>query len=213
MTSSGKRTGPGRSAKDHETPSTENASIASRRKSSKHCKNIVPPTGTGRWTAGKRTELVSGASRRSSGRRLLHGEREMAFRVEDKAEAYADNFERQCTLNLKNLDDMNLVDNVDQRRLAAPSESICAACPAEVKKLIKSTNARKAPGSDNMGNRVLQHLPVRAVSFLTIIVNAMLTFRRFTSQWKCVDVIMLLKSHQPSKFPQSYMPTSVYSPP
>lgn len=143
----------------------------------------------------------------------LHGERGVAFRVEDKAEAFADSMERQCTLNLGNadLDHMDRIERSVQRRLKLHAEPIRPANPAEISSFLRKTNVRKAPGPDSIGNRALHHLPVRAVSFLTIIINAMLTFRHFPSQWKRADVIMLQKPRQPSNFPQSYRPISLLS--
>lgn len=141
----------------------------------------------------------------------IHGENGVVFSVPEKAEAFADSFERQCTPNFvgADLDHIELVEAEVRRKLRDHGGHLRPTNPAEVKNRIQLTNVRKASGPDGINNKVLQQLPVRAVSCLTNIVNAMLRLRHFPCQWKCADVIMLQKPGQAGTFPQNYRPISL----
>jgi hypothetical protein len=56
--------------------------------------------------------------------------------------------------------------------------------PIEVQYVIRGFKVSKAPGPTGIPNRVLKHLPARAVSFLTKIFNAILLTHYFSNMWK-----------------------------
>lgn len=142
----------------------------------------------------------------------IHGENGLTHTAEDKAEAFADCMELQCSPNFEDAD-LDHVERIEAevRRLLRTRDRdvIRPTNPAEVKKLIQRTNPKKAPGPDGISNRALKEFPVRAVAALTNIINAVLRLRHFPSTWKIADVVMIKKPGQSGTFPQNYRPISL----
>jgi len=66
----------------------------------------------------------------------------------------------------------------------------------EVSSEIKWLNSKKAPGWDKKDGITLKILPPKCVRFLMFIFNAMLRVDHFPSQWKCAEIIMILKPNK-----------------
>jgi hypothetical protein len=64
--------------------------------------------------------------------------------------------------------------------------------PDEVLEAIRGLKVNKAPDSNGIPNRPLQHLPQRAASLLVHIFNAILLTHHFSIAWKHVRVISIL---------------------
>jgi hypothetical protein len=69
--------------------------------------------------------------------------------------------------------------------------------PDVVQDAIRGVRVSKAPSPNGIPNRVLKHLPQRAVSVLFKIFNAILT-HQFPTVWKHARVISILKPGKPS---------------
>jgi hypothetical protein len=65
--------------------------------------------------------------------------------------------------------------------------------PDELYTAIKVLKASKAPGPNGIPNRVLKHLPKRAVSFLAHVFNAVLRIHHFPQAWKHARANSILK--------------------
>jgi hypothetical protein len=65
-----------------------------------------------------------------------------------------------------------MVDVVMRAYEYAPASEPTSTTPSEVIKAIKGLNVGKAPGPNGIPNRVLRHLPKRAITFLTKVFNA-----------------------------------------
>jgi hypothetical protein len=79
----------------------------------------------------------------------------------------------------------------------------------EVQETIRGLKVGKAPGPNGIQNRALKHLPMRAVSLLVQIFNAVLRTHHFPPVWKHARVISILK---PGKDPAQrtfYRPISL----
>lgn len=143
----------------------------------------------------------------------IHGETGMAFTLEEKAEAHADNLETQCSPLCVDEEDEDFIDRIERvvsRRLRNEDrQHIEHASPAEVKEAIARCKSKKAPGPDGIGNAALKALPLKAVVSLTGIINATLRLRHFPAQWKCADVVVLPKPKANPTFPQNYRPISL----
>ncbi|GJQ65109.1 hypothetical protein Trydic_g7254 [Trypoxylus dichotomus] len=144
----------------------------------------------------------------------IHGARGVAFTTEDKAEAFAETLERQCSPVYENVD----VDRIGRihrqvRDLLTAEEDdeepIRPTSPEEVIAIVKSFRPTKAPGPDGVTYRVLKHAPKKFVMHMTNICNAMLRLRHFPSQWKLADVVMIPKPGQSHNWPQNYRPISL----
>jgi hypothetical protein len=64
--------------------------------------------------------------------------------------------------------------------------------PDEDHEAIRGLKVRKAPGPNGIPNRVLKHLPQRAIPLLVQIFNAILPTHHFPTGWKHARVISYL---------------------
>lgn len=81
--------------------------------------------------------------------------------------------------------------------------------PSEVRRNIKSMDNNKAPGFDLIDKKILEELPRKAITYLTMLFNAILRVGYFPDVWKASLVIMIQK---PGKSPHevtSYRPISL----
>ncbi|GJQ79092.1 hypothetical protein Trydic_g5348 [Trypoxylus dichotomus] len=143
----------------------------------------------------------------------IHGVRGVAFTTEDKAEAFAETLERQCSPIYENVD-VNRIGRIHRRvrdflTAEEDKESIRPTSPEEVKAIVKSFRSNRAPGPDGITYRALKHAPRKFVMHMTNICNAMLRLRHFPSQWKQAGVAMIRKPGQPPHWPQNYRPISL----
>lgn len=83
--------------------------------------------------------------------------------------------------------------------------------PPEIQGLIHNLQNRKAAGPDNISNRALKNLPIKALVYIVTIVNAMFTLQKFPSRWKSANVIFFQKPGKSPKLPQNYRPISLLS--
>jgi hypothetical protein len=67
----------------------------------------------------------------------------------------------------------------------------------------------KSPGPNGIPNRVLGHLPKRAITFLTKVFNAVLHRQYFPSAWKHDRVVSILNPGKDPTLPFSYRPISL----
>lgn len=147
----------------------------------------------------------------------IHGERGVVHTDAEKAEAFADSLERQCTPNYANAD-LRHIERVHRGvglALEDPDhpdlDIIEPASAEEVRGLIRKTKLRKAPGPDGISNGALKALPGKAIAALTGIINASLRLRHFPRSWRRADVVVIPKPGKPRNFPQNYRPISLVS--
>jgi hypothetical protein len=81
--------------------------------------------------------------------------------------------------------------------------------PKEVQEAIGGLKVSKSPGTNDIPNRALKHLPQRAVSLLVLLFNAILVTQHFPSVWKQARVISILKPGKDPALPSSYRPISL----
>ncbi|XP_072375190.1 uncharacterized protein [Diabrotica undecimpunctata] len=101
----------------------------------------------------------------------LHGENSIVYIEQDRAEVLKDELERACRNNEHPHEDIDFTIQVENeaRRLKRRKGrvGIVHTPPDGIKNLIKMTNARKAPGPDNITNKALKDLPTKAVVYIT----------------------------------------------
>lgn len=143
----------------------------------------------------------------------IHGERGVVHTVPQKAEAFADNLELQCSPNYidADLDHIGEINRSVRRKLrdSDDDEIIKPTSPAEVRAIIKRLRVKKAPGVDGINNRMIKHLPDRGVMHIVAIINGMLRLRHFPARWKVADVIFIPKAQSDLRFPQNHRPISL----
>ena len=80
---------------------------------------------------------------------------------------------------------------------------------AEVVETLAHTNVPKAPGYDLISGTVLQELPPKAITFLTILYNSILRLSYYPLLWKFAQIIMVPKPGKPVAEVASYRPISL----
>lgn len=122
----------------------------------------------------------------------IHGERELAYDTEEKAEVLPDSIEKQCR---------NVHDNIDldhigkahksvrSRLLGDQTSDIDFVTPNEIVKITSKLNIKKAPGPDDIPNAALRQLQNKAIVVLTAIINTCFRLGRFSTTWKEAYVI------------------------
>ena len=88
--------------------------------------------------------------------------------------------------------------------LMAPTSEPTLTNPEEVKEAIRGLWGGKAPGPNSIPNRVVKHLPQRALSNLVLIFNAILHTHHFPTAWKHTRVISIQKPGKDPALPSFY---------
>jgi hypothetical protein len=88
----------------------------------------------------------------------------------------------------------------------APASEPKLTSPSEVLQAVRGLKVGKAPGPNGIPNRVLRHLPKRAITFLTKVFNAVLRRQYFSSAWNHARVVSILKPGKDPTLPSSYRP-------
>lgn len=136
-----------------------------------------------------------------------------AVKDKDKANALADHFESVHHLTHdfgeKEFDQEILNSYNEIKKLEISSQDICHVTPREVRRAIKQTKSKKAPGFDDIQNIVLKNLPVKAIVQLTNIFNSCFRLSYFPKYWKTAIILPFHKAGKNKNIPQSYRPISL----
>lgn len=82
---------------------------------------------------------------------------------------------------------------------------------SEIKMIIKELKMRKAPGEDNISNRVIKFFPSEFIEILTKVFNSCLSISHFPSQWKIGKIVAIPKPGKDHSIPTNYRPISLLS--
>jgi hypothetical protein len=91
----------------------------------------------------------------------------------------------------------------------APASKPRLTTSSEVLKAIKELKVGKTPGPNSIPNRILRHLPKRAITFLMKVFNAVIRRQYFPPVWKHVRVLPFLKPVKYATQPPSYRPRNL----
>lgn len=105
----------------------------------------------------------------------LHEALEMVSTAEGKADAFATSLEIDCLNNEHESEYMDFTEEVEEEYDNEPeSGQLAPSSFDEARGIIKSMSAKKPPGGDQITNRAIKHLPLKATVFLTAIINGIL---------------------------------------
>jgi hypothetical protein len=138
----------------------------------------------------------------------LQGSGGLALSDSVKAEALADSLEAQFQ-PVEDPSDPAFTEGVHMEVRAyeyAPASEPTLTTHSDV---INGIKVGKAPGPNVIRNRVLCHLPKRAITFLTKMFNAVLRRQYFPPVWKHALVLPILKPGKDLTQPSSYRPISL----
>jgi hypothetical protein len=130
----------------------------------------------------------------------------VALSDSEKAEALADCHEAQF-LPVDNPSDPAFTELVDVEMRAyeyAPTSEPTFTTPSEVIMAIKGLKFGKAPGPNGVPNSVLRHLPKRAITFLTKVINTVLRRQYFRLDSAHARELPILKPGKDPTQPSSY---------
>jgi hypothetical protein len=136
----------------------------------------------------------------------LQGPGGVALSDSERADALSDRIEAQFQ-PVDEPSDPAFIEMVDVQMRAyeyAPASEPILITTSEVLNAIKGLNFGKANSPNGIPNRVLRHLPKRAITFLAKVFNAVLRRQYFPPVWKHARVLPILK---PGKDPRSPLPT------
>ncbi|GFS50147.1 probable RNA-directed DNA polymerase from transposon X-element [Trichonephila clavipes] len=108
-------------------------------------------------------------------------------------------------------DDEVVTSTVSTFLSSSPSTQIEPAMPDEIINFIKNTSSKKAPGKDTITNKMLKNFPIKLILILTILVNKILKFHHFPSNWKEAIIFPIIKPGTNKNLPNSYRPISLLS--
>lgn len=81
--------------------------------------------------------------------------------------------------------------------------------PSEVLYIVKKLPNNKAPGHDLITNKIVKHLPKKAIILLTYFFNAILRLFYFPPTWKHLVIILVHRQGKSIDSPSSYRPISL----
>jgi Reverse transcriptase (RNA-dependent DNA polymerase)/Endonuclease-reverse transcriptase len=139
----------------------------------------------------------------------LSGPNGLIFSAADKAEAFADFFEKQFKLNPGPV--LPEVHSTIKTINESPIPGGLFTSPGNIHTIIKHLPKRKAPGEDSISNTALKYLPFKSIVTLTNIVNGCLRLGYFPDQWKPSILITIKKPRKEPTHPSSYRPIALLS--
>jgi hypothetical protein len=80
------------------------------------------------------------------------------------------------------------------------------ASPEEICNIIKSLPNNKAPGPDNIPNKIIKNLSKKAIVQLHYIINAIIKLQHFPRQWKIATVVPILNKIKTPQTPATTAP-------
>jgi hypothetical protein len=143
-----------------------------------------------------------------------------AFTDKEKADLLANYYSSVHDLDLENraltYRQKEIIDLTEKLTNSTPEldEKYCRrnlTSPNEVKMVIKKLPNNKAPGLDNITNRMVKNLTHKTVVQLHYIINATIKLQHFPSPWKRALVIPIRKPNKNTAAPENFRPISLLS--
>ncbi|GFW84556.1 probable RNA-directed DNA polymerase from transposon X-element [Trichonephila clavipes] len=104
------------------------------------------------------------------------------------------------------------VTNTLTRFFSTPLSSfISPTDPDEICEYMKKLKNSKAPGIDNITNKMIKKFPFKIILIFTYIINKILLFRHFPNEWKVAIVFPIHKPGKSKNSPDTYRPISLLS--
>lgn len=84
------------------------------------------------------------------------------------------------------------------------NDQMCAAFSKEILETVKKLLEKRTPEPNSIPNAVIKRLPVREITLLTSITNAIFRLCHFLKPWKNADVVINPKQTKNNTFLESY---------
>jgi exonuclease III len=135
----------------------------------------------------------------------------LVYSNKEKAEAIAENFRNSHVIPSGQTVHSQEIDDSRKFVDGAPADFHESAriTEREVQAIIDSLKIRKAPGHDEVSNKILKNLPPSASRLLAKVYNACLHTSYFPLNWKIGKVVAILKPGKDHTLPSSYRPITL----
>ncbi|GFV15996.1 RNA-directed DNA polymerase from mobile element jockey [Trichonephila clavipes] len=135
---------------------------------------------------------------------------------DQKANALANSFKANYTENKSpdhytNNIDSDVTSTLENFFDNPPTTSLAPTNTDEVINYIKKLKNNKAPGLDNINNKMIKNFTFKTIFILTQLINKILKLRHFPRNWKTAIVFPIHKPGKNKKSPDSYRPISLLS--
>ncbi|GFV93400.1 probable RNA-directed DNA polymerase from transposon BS [Trichonephila clavipes] len=133
-----------------------------------------------------------------------------------KANALANSFKTNYTENKRpdnftNNNDSDVTSTLENFFANPPTTPLAPTNTDEVINYIKKLKNNKAPGLDNINNKMIKNFTFKTIFILTQLINKILKLRHFPRNWKTAIVFPIHKPGKNKKSPDSYRPISLLS--
>lgn len=145
---------------------------------------------------------------------LLNSNGERSYSSQDKAESFAKAFleSHKTSENMKSKHEAAVkvsTSKIDRTKIVLnPEEHVLE---SEVREIVKFLNSRKAPGPDNISNRIIRRFPDNIIKILTRIFNDCLRLSYFPSKWKLGKITAIPKPGKDPTDPKNFRPITLLS--
>ncbi|GFX52860.1 probable RNA-directed DNA polymerase from transposon X-element [Trichonephila clavipes] len=135
---------------------------------------------------------------------------------DQKANALANSFKSNYTENKRPDNCTNNIDSdvtltLENFFANPPTTPLVPTNTDEVINYIKNLKNNKAPGLDNINNKMIKNFSFKTIFILTHLINKILKLRHFPCNWKTAIVFPIHKPGKSKKSPDSYRPISLLS--
>ncbi|GFW54183.1 probable RNA-directed DNA polymerase from transposon X-element [Trichonephila clavipes] len=140
--------------------------------------------------------------------------RRIAITPIEKAEVIADSLQEQFEPNhVVGREEFAQRTNTEvENFLAIPHvQEIEPTTPTEILTYVQRIKPRKSPRLYQISNRMIKNLPLKFLSFITLVINQLFKNNYFPDSWKTAVVIPILKPDKNPEPPQNYRPISLLS--
>ncbi|GFX57381.1 probable RNA-directed DNA polymerase from transposon BS [Trichonephila clavipes] len=128
------------------------------------------------------------------------------------ANAFTDNFtENKRPENYITNIDSDVTNTITSFFSTPPSTPTPPTNPVEISDYVRTLKNNKAPGSDNVTNKMIKNFPIKVLLILTYLINKILLLHHFPNNWKTAIVFPIHKEGKDKYLPDSYRPISLLS--
>lgn len=135
----------------------------------------------------------------------------------DKAELLVSHFESVHLLDTNNTEEQQHIEDSSEKivqnktQLDKENLSKILTTPTELLTILKRLPNNKAPGTDNIDNKLLKNLPKKGLIQLHYIINGILKLQHWPLQWKVAQVVPIPKPGKDPATHTNYRPISLLS--
>ena len=115
---------------------------------------------------------------------------------EEKADVFAKHLSKVFEPPARQITEKEEYELLETQLIVSESEveehlSIKSVKVGELNNIIKNLRIKKSPGYDDIDGKLIKELPVKAIRFLTILMNAAFRLQHFPDQWKVAQIILI----------------------